>query len=163
VDVFQEAEMLRRVPTFNKLDPAKLKLLAFTSRALSFRPGDALVLVGEPSDSIYLILDGEVEVMGSTLQGEFVVKAFGANQMIGEMGVLTNTPRSATVRARNNVRALRISADVFRRLVSENQEVALDVIRQLCERLAHATRTMEMLEERVQHLEAKLDGQGGVA
>ena len=46
VDVFQEAEMLRKVPFFGGLDPAKLKLLAFTSRALRFGPGEDLMRPG---------------------------------------------------------------------------------------------------------------------
>jgi hypothetical protein len=49
VDVFQEAEMLRRVPFFGGLDSAKLKLLAFTSRALKFAPGEDLVKKGAAS------------------------------------------------------------------------------------------------------------------
>ena len=46
MDVFQEAEMLRRVPFFGGLDSAKLKLLAFTSRALKFAPGEDLMKKG---------------------------------------------------------------------------------------------------------------------
>ena len=49
VDVFQEAEMLRKVPFFGGLDPAKLKLLAFTSRAVKFGPGELLMSRGAPS------------------------------------------------------------------------------------------------------------------
>ena len=95
MDVFQEAEMLRRVPFFGGLDSAKLKLLAFTSRALKFAPGEDLVKKGGASDSAYVILDGEAEVIGETSGGEFVIAALGSNALIGEMGVIRNVPRGA--------------------------------------------------------------------
>ena len=81
MDVFQEAEMLRRVPFFGGLDSAKLKLLAFTSRALKFAPGEDLVKKGGASDSAYVILDGEAEVIGETSAGEFVIAALGSNAL----------------------------------------------------------------------------------
>lgn len=143
MNVDEEAQLLARVPTFAKCDPARLKLLAFTSRALRFAPGDIIIQAGEPSDSTLLILEGTVEFIGHAGQGEFIIGTAGANQMIGEMGVLMNGPRTLTVRARDQVRVLRISAQVFLRLLSENPEVALDMMRQLCERLAATTQRLE--------------------
>ena len=64
MDVFQEAELLRQVPFFGGLDSVKLKLLAFTSRALKFAPGEVLMRKGESADSAYVILEGEVEIVG---------------------------------------------------------------------------------------------------
>jgi CRP-like cAMP-binding protein len=153
VTVFQEAELLRKVPTFGKLDPAKLKLLAFTSRVFNFADGDALMRQGEASDSVYLIMDGRVDVLVGKADEEFVLGTAGFNEMLGEMGVLMNAPRSATVRAHGPVKALRISSEVFLRLLSENAEVALDVMRQLSERLAGTLRKVENLQERVDRLE----------
>ena len=143
MSVDTEAAQLARVPMFGKLDPARLKLLAFTSRALTFAPGETLVRVGEPSDSAFIILDGNVDIIGSSEQGEFVIGTQGVNALIGEMGVLMNGPRTVTVRAQGEVRALKIAASMFVRLVSENPEVALDVMRVLCERLAGTTHMLE--------------------
>lgn len=143
MNVDEEAALLARVPTFAKLDPARLKLLAFTSRALRFAPGDIVIRAGEPSDSTLLILEGTVEFLGQAGHDEFVIGTAGSNQMIGEMGVLMNKPRTVTVRARDAVRVLRISSQVFVRLLTENPEVALDMMRQLCERLAATTQRLE--------------------
>jgi len=154
VDVFQEAEMLRRVPFFGGLDSAKLKLLAFTSRALKFAPGEELMKKGGAADSAYVILDGEAEVIGETSGGEFVVATLGSNQLIGEMGVIRNVPRGATVRAKTPVRALRIASEGFLGLITENPGCALDVMRQLSARvdasnarLAAAQRELEALRK----------------
>ena len=165
MDVFQEAEMLRKVPFFGGLDSAKLKLLAFTSHALKFAPGEALMRKGEPADNAYVILEGEVEIVGETNAGEFIVAVVGRNELQGEMGVITNTPRGATVRAKTAVRALRISGDVFLRLISENPECALDVMRQLCARvnasnarLAAAQRDLESLKVQLRQSQAASAG-----
>jgi CRP-like cAMP-binding protein len=165
LDVFQEAEMLRKVPFFAGLDSAKLKLLAFTSRALKFAPGEALMRKGEPADSAYVILEGEVEIVGETNAGEFIVAVVGRNELQGEMGVITNTPRGLTVRAKIAVRALRISGDVFLRLISENPECALDVMRQLSgrinasnARLATAQRDLESLKVQLRQSQAASAG-----
>jgi CRP-like cAMP-binding protein len=154
VDVFQEAEMLRRVPFFGGLDSAKCKLLAFTSRALKFAPGEDLMKKGAPADSAYVILDGEAEVIGETSEGEFVVAVLRSNDLTGEMGVIRNRPRGATVRAKTPVRALRIASEVFLGLITENPECALDVMRQLSARvdasnarLAAAQRELELLRK----------------
>jgi len=154
LDVFQEAEMLRKVPFFGGLDPAKLKLLAFTSRALRFAPGENLMRAGEPADSAYVILEGEVEILGETSAGEFVVAVQGRNALIGEMGVIMNAPRAATVRAKDAVRALRISDDVFLRLLTENPDCALHVMRVLSSRLAVGLHEMESLKGQLQEAQA---------
>jgi len=161
VDVFQEAEMLRKVPFFGGLDSAKLKLLAFTSQALRFAPGEYLVRKGDLADSAYVILEGQAEIVGETSAGEFVIATLGPNDSMGEMGVIQNRPRGATVRAKNAVRALRISGEVFLGLISESPHCALDVMRQLCVRvdasnvrLAAAQRELESLKEQLQKARA---------
>jgi len=75
VNVDQEAAVLARVPTFAKLDPARLKLLAFTSRALRFAPGDMLIRAGDPSDSAFVILEGTVEFLEDEALAERLYEA----------------------------------------------------------------------------------------
>ena len=154
MDVLQEAEMLRKVPFFGGLDPAKLKLLAFTSRAQRFASGENLMRAGEMADSAYVILEGEVEILGETSAGEFVVAVQGRNALIGEMGVIMNAPRTATVRAKDAVRALRIAGDVFLRLLTDNPDCALHVMRVLSARAAVGLREMELLKGQLQEAQA---------
>lgn len=157
MDVFKEAELLRRVPFFGGLDSAKLKLLAFTSRALKFAPGEELMRRGESSDSAYVILEGEVEIIGETSTGEFVLAVLGSDALIGDMGVIQSAPRGATVRAKTAVRALRISGDVFLRLITENPECALDVMRQFCERVTASNARLSAAQRDLQALRAQLN------
>ncbi len=157
MDVFQEAEQLRQVPMFSKLEPSKLKLLAFTSEAVSFQDGDILFHVNDPSDCAYVIMDGEVEILTETESGELVpVVTRGRNELIGEMAVLSNAPRSATLRAKGPVKTLRVSNEAFLKLISENADIALDVMRQLSDKLARSHAQVENLQGRLQHYETDL-------
>ena len=150
MDVTQEAELLQNVPLFSSLSASERKLLAFTSQLQCFAPGDVLMRQGEPADCAYVILDGEVEVLGATSTGEFVVATLGRNAMPGEIGVFTDAPRTATVRAKGNVRALRISPEVFLQLASGRPDRALHVMRQLSTHIANDLRRLAALKEELQ-------------
>lgn len=157
MDVFQEAELLRRVPFFGGLDSAKLKLLAFTSRAVKFAPGEDLMRKGDSADCAYVVLEGEVEIVGETSAGEFVVAVDGRDSLLGEMGVIQNAPRSLTVRAKTAVRALRISGEVFLSLIIENPKCALDVMRQLSARLAALSTRFSAAQDELESLRLQVE------
>lgn len=152
MDLKTEAEALRRVPMFAKLDSSKLRLLAFTSQLLTFEDGEILFKQGDPSDSTYLVLLGEMEVLAGSDDDPVVAGVLGANDLVGEMGVLAHAPRSATIRARGAVQALRIEADTFLELLAENPGVALDVMRQLSGKLARSHRQFEQLQVELHRL-----------
>jgi len=146
MDVFQEAEGLQQVPMFSKLDPAKLKLLAFTSDAVTWKDGDILCRINEPSDTVFVILNGEVEIIGTVDGEDMVLFTKGRHELVGEMAVLSNAPRSATLRAKGNLRTLNISNDAFLKLLTENSTVALNVMKQLSDKLAMSTRALESVK-----------------
>jgi len=157
LDVFKEAEMLRKVPMFAKLPPQKLKLLAFTSRSLTFEDGDVLFRAGESADCAYVIMQGEVEILIETENGEVIGGVLGQNEMFGELAVLTNAPRSATLRARGRLVALRIEKEVFLRLLCDNPEVALHVMRDLSTKLVRTHKQYEEVQRRLQRYEPAHD------
>lgn len=154
MDVTQEAEMLRKVPLFSGLSASELKLLAFTSQLHCFAPGETLMRQGDPADCAYVILEGEVEVLGRTSSGDFVIAVLGRNAVPGEIGVLTDAPRTATVRAKGPVKTLRISPEVFLRLASGRPDRALHVMRQLSAHIANDLRAMAALKEELQQAQA---------
>ncbi|HXR55729.1 MAG TPA: cyclic nucleotide-binding domain-containing protein [Casimicrobiaceae bacterium] len=147
MDVSQEAEMLRNVPLFSGMSASELKLLAFTSEVHCFAPGEILMRQGDPADCAYVILEGEADVLARTHAGEFVVATLGRNAVPGEIGVLTDAPRTATVRATTPLRALRISPEVFLRLASSRPDRALHVMRQLSAHIANDLRALATLKE----------------
>jgi CRP-like cAMP-binding protein len=153
VELLEEVEALKRVALFSKLEPSKLKLLAFTSESQAFDDGEILFHVGEPADAAYVIMEGGVDIMAETDRGEVVAGTLGVGELVGEMGVLTNAARSATIRARDGLVAMRISDEMFLKLLAENAEVALDVMRRLSEKLQRAHHQYERLRSRLQLFE----------
>ncbi|MCG8357546.1 MAG: cyclic nucleotide-binding domain-containing protein, partial [Kiloniellales bacterium] len=65
----QEVDILRRIPLFANIEPAKLKLMAFASERMTYRDGQAVVRQGEQGDSAYVILEGEADVVVDTAGG----------------------------------------------------------------------------------------------
>jgi len=153
LDVFEEAKQLSRVPLFSKLDASKLKLIAFTSEQQKLSDGDYLFHFNEPSDSIYLILEGTLEVVAEHEDGRVdVIVKRERNEIIGEMGVISNAPRSATIRAGGPATVLRIEADAFMNLLSENPSMSLYVMRELSDRLNKShLREVKILEQEPRH------------
>ena len=143
MDLQQEADLLRKVPMFAKLEPSRLKLLAFTSEALTFEDGEILCHQGDQADAAYVIMQGEVEILMDTDAGPLPVASLGQNELFGELAVLTNAPRVATLRAKSGLRALRITDEMFLKFLAENSEVALDVMRQLSHKIAQTHKRYE--------------------
>jgi CRP-like cAMP-binding protein len=127
--------LLRSIPVFASLDSASLKLLAFSSTYLTVQKGEALCLQGEPGDSVFVIDEGEVEVIIDVESGSLSLARLGKYDLFGEMGVICNLPRTATVRALSPITVLKIEGDVFLQLVTGNSDAALGVMRVLAERL----------------------------
>ncbi|HEY8382824.1 MAG TPA: Crp/Fnr family transcriptional regulator [Microvirga sp.] len=130
-----EVQSLRQVPMFRDIDPARLKLLAFTSERVQFADGQRFFSQGDASDAAYVILDGRAAVLLNTPNGEIKVAELGQNALVGEMGILSDNPRSATIMAAQSTTALRIDKRVFLELLAQFPQMALAVMRELANRL----------------------------
>ena len=136
MDIYDEARQLSSVPLFSKLDASKLKLIAFTSEQLDLSDGEFLFHLNDPSDSAYLVLAGTVQIVVEKDDGSAdVIVELGVNALVGEMGVIANAPRSASIRASGEVKVLRIDADDFMNLLIENPSMSLHVMRDLTDKL----------------------------
>jgi len=133
--LLQEYELLRRVPVFAEIEPAKLKLLAFMSERIAFDAGQALCHQGDPADAAYLILEGEADIILEGAAGPITVATLGSNDIVGEMGILGDVPRNATVQAKDRLVVLRIGKDPFMRMVREFPNMAVSIMRELAHRL----------------------------
>jgi CRP-like cAMP-binding protein len=144
-----EVGMLRQVPLFSGVAPAKLKLLAFTSDRVTYAPGQMLFRQGDVGDAAYVVLSGKAEVMVDSPSGQIKVAEVDPNSIVGEIAILCNVSRTATVRATTAVEALRIRKDHFLRLLAEYPEMTVEIMRVLADRLSHTT--AELTEERSKH------------
>jgi CRP/FNR family transcriptional regulator, cyclic AMP receptor protein len=135
----EEVEVLRRLPLFQRIEPRRLKLLAFTSERMTFKAGDVVMWQGDPGDAAYIVMAGDADVYVSTPNGELKVATLGVNDIIGEIAILIDIPRTATVRAVGELTTLRISKDHFFRLMTEVPEMGIEVMKELARRLERTT------------------------
>jgi CRP/FNR family transcriptional regulator, cyclic AMP receptor protein len=139
----QDVEVLRKIPLFAKIEPAKLKLLAFTSEHLEFMPGEAICEQGEQGDAAFIVLDGEADVVvQSGGQGPTKVATVGKHDIVGEIAILCDVPRTATVRATTPLSALRVAKDGFFNLVTQFPQVGVEVMHELASRLHQTTQRL---------------------
>ena len=146
MDLAEETDLLRKIPMFAKMETSKLKLLAFSSEMVSFQDGDIVFNNGDNADYAYVIMEGAVDIITETEKGPIVTATLSQNQLIGELGLLNNTPRIATLIANGNLLAMKITAEMFFRILRENSEVALDVIRMLSTKLTNTHEQVELLQ-----------------
>ncbi len=104
------------------------------------KAGEILFREGEPSDSVYLILGGEVEVLRDLGDRRIRLGSRRAGQIVGEMGVIRNQPRSATIRVVSDAKVSRIAKDQFLTAFGGKDKLALRILKMLCERLGDADR-----------------------
>lgn len=141
--VDEESVLLSKVSIFENIDPAKRKLLAFTSRKVDFSPGQILLRQRDVGDTAYIILAGEAEVVYEGKEGEIKIAKVGMNDLIGEIAILIDTPRTATVRALTELSALEVSKDLFLQWVNNFPEIGIEVMRELAHRLVRTTAQLE--------------------
>jgi CRP-like cAMP-binding protein len=135
----EEAELLRRIPLFAEIEPAKLKLLAFTSERIGFAPGQYLFHQGDMGDAAYILIEGEAAVVMQTASGPRVVARLGCNDVVGEVAVLGDVPRTASVRAETPLTVLRISKEAFLGLLRDFPQMAVCMMRVVAQRLENTT------------------------
>ncbi|MEQ9815532.1 MAG: cyclic nucleotide-binding domain-containing protein [Azospirillaceae bacterium] len=136
----EEVDALKRIPLFANIETSKLKLLAFTSERLTFRAGDVLFSQNDMGDAAYIIMSGEADVIVGVDGGERVVATLGKNDFVGEIAILCDVPRTATVKAKSDLTTLMITKDLFFRLITEFPQMAVEIMRELALRLEKTTK-----------------------
>jgi len=132
VPLVERVIFLRRAPLFAGLPPQDLQPIAEVAEEYLFAEGDLIAAEGEPGETTYVIVEGDVEVIadGRTLAVR------GSGDIIGEMSVISSRPRIASLRAKSDVRVLEIRKPAFEAILRERPDTALALMRVLCERLA---------------------------
>ena len=138
MSIDDEVEILRKIPLFANIDPAKLKLMCFASRRLTFSDGQSLCVQGETGDSAYIIINGTADIVIENNE-HVVVASVGRNEIIGEIAILCDVPRTASVVATSELTALEVTKDLFFRMVTDFPEMGVEIMRVLAHRLEHTT------------------------
>ena len=135
----EDALLLAKVELFANVAPRRLKLLALASSRVLFASGQDLCVEGDEGYEAFILVSGEADVKIKTPSGVATVARLKRNDIVGEMAILRDMPRTATVTAISDVSTLRIGKQDFLNLLKEFPEVTVEVMRSLAERLARTT------------------------
>ncbi|MEO1273984.1 MAG: cyclic nucleotide-binding domain-containing protein [Pseudomonadota bacterium] len=134
--------VLKTMPLLRVLDERRLRVIVMTGDLLSIRQGERLWEKGDDGDSVIIVLEGQATVLvpprdGAAANGahETAVAVLGPGEIIGEMAVLTGSPRSTAIAAQTDLRVLRLDGGIVLDLLHEFPELAIEFIRVLAQRL----------------------------
>jgi CRP-like cAMP-binding protein len=127
-------EFLARVPIFSTCTPEEVSAIAAVAQESFFQPGQIVVTQGTPGQAFYVVVEGKVEY----LRDGVALGNFEPGEFFGEMSLLDEAPRSATVRAVEPTWCLMLSAWDFKALLLKKPEIAIKLLEVLSRRIRTA-------------------------
>jgi HEAT repeat protein len=129
--------VLRRVPLFSALEPEDLQRVAVAATEQSWGEGEVLIAEGDIADELVVIVEGAVRVVHRAGEAEQYIRTFGEGDHIGELAVLREAPRAASVIADpGGVRGLVIDGQAVQALLRERPDAAMAMLATLAERIS---------------------------
>ena len=137
---------LKRVPLLANISEVQLEKLAASTVRRNFAKGRTIVSEGDPSQALYYLLSGRAKVQRTDAEGKEVILAvLGPGEFFGEMSLIDDEPRSASVVTLSSCDFLAIGKESFTELMLANNDICLSVMRGLVARLREADRKIETL------------------
>ena len=138
--------LLRALPVFAELGEHRLAALAQVAKLKTVARNNVVLREGESTDNVYFVLSGGLRVLVSDDEGrEVILSLLRAGDVFGELSVIDDHPRSATVIAVEETKLVVFSKQDFLRCLEENFEIALYMMRGLAARLRMADHRIESL------------------
>jgi CRP/FNR family transcriptional regulator, cyclic AMP receptor protein len=127
-----KVEMLKRVPLFSRCSNKELGEIATITDEIDLPEGKVLTKEGASGREFFVLVEGSADVRRKRRK----VGTLGPGDFLGEIALITKTPRTATVKTTSPVRALVVSEQNFRRLLERTPQVQIKVLEALAERVA---------------------------
>jgi CRP/FNR family transcriptional regulator, cyclic AMP receptor protein len=138
--------VLKAVPLFASFPEDQLRMLTSVITRRSLPRSTTVMASGDPTDSLYIVLSGRLKVMMSDAEGkEVILSILGPGEFFGEMGLIDDAPRSASVVSIEACELLSIAKRDFKKCLAENFDMAQAVMRGLVRRLRDADRKIGSL------------------
>ncbi|MGH9657261.1 MAG: Crp/Fnr family transcriptional regulator [Bryobacteraceae bacterium] len=130
LNIVEKVIALEAVELLKNLSPEQLSRIASVAREVAFPPGHVIIQAGKGVDSLYIVLDGSVEV---SKDGDRLAVA-GQNEVLGAWALFDEDPIPVTAKSIEDARLLKISRDDFYDLLSDNIEIAAAIFSTLVRR-----------------------------
>jgi len=138
--------ILRNVPLFSVLDEEQLRVVAGLLIRKSAPKNRVIIRGGDPTDSLYIVIAGRTKVQMSDESGkEVILSVLGPGDFFGEMGLIDGAPRAASVVTIESCEFVSLAKEDFAKLLKDNFDLAMVIMRNLVKRLREADRKIESL------------------
>jgi len=138
--------MLRKIPLFSELDEDELRAIAALASRIDMPKKNIVVHEDEQGESLYIILNGEVKVSSYTMDGrEVVFSLLGKGSFFGEMALLDEEPRSATVTTMQDSRFAQIRRRNLIPLLLRKPAITVKLLTEVATRLRRTSRMLERI------------------
>ena len=135
LSVMERVLFLRQVPLFSDLSPTDLERVASIADESGYAAGETIAAEGELGEELYIVVAGTIRVVRDREGSEHEIARRSAGEVVGEMSLITRTPRIASLLAEGDVRTIRLGRREFESILRERPSVALAVMRVLANRL----------------------------
>ena len=139
IDEDNKLALLDSIPMFRLLDKPHLILLANSCEIMHIPKGERVFSQGGPGDALFVIIDGTAGIMISNGESERQVRECGVNEVIGELALLSNKPRAASVDALTDLVMLCLKRDVFIEMLRTNGEIGYQILKVVIDRFVDSS------------------------
>ncbi len=138
--------LLRNVPLFSLVPEGQLVLLTRVLSRKAYPKNSTVIAAGDPTDALYIVISGRLKVIMSDNEGREVILAnLNQGEFFGEMGLIDQAPRSATVTTIESCELLTITRTDFTKCLQGNFDLTMNVMRGLVKRLREADKKIGSL------------------
>src|SRR5437588_2640860 len=160
-DVEGKTEILRRIPLFQHMTYKELLAILGTARGRQFQKGQTIIREGEVGDELFVLFRGKVQV----IKGEMAIATLKAGAHVGEMGLVDQAPRSASVIALEETSAVSIDRDSLLKLMRRDPVLSVKLlwsfVQVLSERLRNTNEALTGLKSELDRARTPVEPQAG--
>ncbi len=146
------AQILAPTPMFARFDRASLLAVAAQCGFATYLAGSTIMREGDPGSFALVIVEGEADIYVELPRGPVHVATLGRNSIIGELGVFTDMPRTATIVARTYLIVVRIEQQSLLQLSTQYPSIGVSIVRDLSARVANMNRWLARLKDAAEAL-----------
>jgi CRP-like cAMP-binding protein len=148
----------KQYPAVRQGQSRETEVAGVHQRTAGYLSGDELFHQDDYGDAAYVILQGEAEILVDTPRRAIKIATLGKNEIIGEIAILCDVPRTATVVAHSDLDTLRVSKEGFFHLVTEFPQVGVEVMSALASKLHRTTEALTAVCAKLDELDKRSCG-----
>ncbi len=123
-----EYEMLKGISLFSGMTDEELDIVSKKVFLKSYKKGSTLFVEGMPGEVLYIVVDGKVDIIKKTKEGDKLIAQLGAGEILGEMSLIDSGPRTASGKTSEDSRLIVITKNSFSEMLDSDPRIAAKIL-----------------------------------